>query len=322
MTTTTQGKVGSGALLWTNLLIVWIVWGSTYIGIRFASESIPPFIMSGSRFLTAFLIMVVLTGLLRGWHALRVTRRELATALFMGVALLGVGLGTVGLAQHYVPTGIMALIIASTPLTIVIWRVITGDRPPGLTWLGVFVGLAGIGWMLLPGGTKPVSGTDGDVVFWSVMVLISATIWATTSFFSARLPAPRDSFTLTTYELLGGGTALLIVGLVIGERVELSQITARSWAGWLFLVIAGSVVAFSAFTWLINKAPISLASTYAYVNPAVAVFLGLVLYSEAITSDVVVGLTVVLGGVVLVVTGEGLRSRRDRSLAGEVSAPT
>lgn len=320
MTTATQGKVGSGALLWTNLIIVWIVWGSTYIGIRFASESIPPFIMSGSRFLTAFLIMVVVTGIVRGWSALRVSRRELATALFMGMALLGVGLGTVGLAQHYVPTGIMALIIASTPLTIVIWRVITGDRPPGLTWIGVIIGLAGIGWMLLPGGTKPVSGTDGDVVFWSLMVLISSTIWATTSFFSSRMPAPRDSFTLTTYELLGGGTALLIVGLVIGERVELSAITARSWAGWLFLVIAGSVVAFSAFTWLINKAPISLASTYAYVNPAVAVFLGLVLYSEVITSDVVVGLTVVLGGVVLVVTGEGLRSRRDRSLASEVPA--
>ena len=322
MATTSPAKVSSGPLLWTNLLIVWIVWGSTYMGIRFASESIPPFIMSGSRFLTAFLIMLILTALLRGPSALRVSGREFATACFMGVALLGVGLGTVGLAQHYVPTGVMALIIASTPLTIVIWRVVTGDRPPGLTWLGVIIGLAGIGWMLLPGGTRPVSGTDGDVVFWSVMVLISSTIWATTSFFSARLPKPRDSFALTTYELLGGGIALTAVGLVIGERVEIADITARSWAGWLFLVLAGSVIAFSSFTWLINKAPISLASTYAYVNPAVAVILGLLLYSEAITSDVVVGLTVVLGGVVLVVTGEGLRSRRERVVPDEVPAAT
>ena len=315
MTTSTEAKVSSGPLLWTNLLIVWVVWGSTYMGIRFASESIPPFVMSGSRFLTACLIMVVLTGLLRGWDALRVTRRELATALFMGVALLGVGLGTVGLAQHYVPTGVMALIIAATPLTIVIWRVITGDRPPGLTWLGVIVGLAGIGWMLLPGGTRPVSGSDGDVVFWSAMVLISSTIWATTSFFSSRLPKPSDSFALTTYELLGGGVALLTVGLLLGERIVVSDITARSWAGWLFLVVAGSVIAFSSFTWLINKAPISLASTYAYVNPAVAVVLGLLLYSEAITSDVIVGLTIVLGGVVLVVSGESLVSRRARRSA-------
>ena len=322
MATSTPAKVSSGPLLWTNLLIVWIVWGSTYMGIRFASESIPPFIMSGSRFLTAFVIMLTLTALLRGRSALRVSRREFATACFMGVALLGVGLGTVGLAQHYVPTGVMALIIASTPLTIVIWRVVTGDRPPGLTWLGVIIGLAGIGWMLLPGGTRPVSGTDGDVVFWSVMVLISSTIWATTSFFSSRLPKPRDSFALTTYELLGGGIALTVVGLVIGERVEIADITARSWGGWLFLVLAGSVIAFSSFTWLINKAPISLASTYAYVNPAVAVILGLLLYSEAITSDVVVGLTVVLGGVVLVVTGEGLRSRRERVVPDEVPAAT
>lgn len=306
------GSVTSGALLWANLLIVWIVWGSTYIGILLATETIPPFLGMGSRFLVAFLIMFALTGLLRGWSALRVTRREFASASFMGVALLGVGLGTVGLAQDYVPTGVMALIIASTPLTIVIWRVITRDRPSLLTLVGVFVGLAGIGWMLLPGGTRPVSGTDGDVVFWSLMILISATIWATTSFFSTRLPKPRDSFTLTTYELLSGGVSLTVVGLLVGEQIEWDQISARSWGGWIFLVTAGSVLAFTAFTWLINHAPISLASTYAYVNPLVAVLLGLLIFSEAITSDVIVGLTVVLGGVILVVTGESLRSRSTR----------
>lgn len=312
MSTNTTTKVSSGPLLWTNLLIVWIVWGSTYMGIRYSTETIPPFLASGTRFLTAFVLMIVLTSILRGPGALRVSGREFATSCFLGVALLGVGLGTVGLAQAYVPTGIMALIIASTPLTIVIWRRITGDRPPVLTLIGVIVGLAGIGWMLLPGGTRPVSGTDGDVVFWSVMVLISSTIWATASFFSSRMPTPRDSFALTTYELLGGGVVLLVIGLVVGERVSIGDISLRSWGGWLFLVIAGSVVAFSSFTWLINKAPISLASTYAYVNPAVAVVLGLLLYAEAITSDVVVGLTIVLGGVVLVVSGESMVGRRAR----------
>jgi len=184
--------------------------------------------------------------------------------------------------------------------------------------IGVFVGLAGIGWMLLPGGTRPVSGTDGDVVFWSVMVLISSTIWATASFFSARMPTPRDSFALTAYELLSGGVALLLVSVLVGERVDLGDITVRSWGGWLFLVIAGSVIAFTSFTWLINKAPISLASTYAYVNPAVAVLLGLLLYAEAITSDVVVGLTIVLGGVILVVSGESILPRRRRSPSPDV----
>ena len=301
--------VRSGPLLWVNLVIVWIVWGSTYIGILYATETIPPFLAMGTRFLVAFVIMALITGLFRGWSALRVTRRQWASASFMGVALLGVGLGTVGLAQDYVPTGVMALIIASTPLTIVIWRVITGDRPARLTLIGVVVGLAGIGWMLLPGGTRPVSGTDGDVVFWSLMILVSSTIWATTSFFSARLPKPADSFALTTYELLSGGIALTVVGLIIGERIDLSAISGRSWAGWIFLVTAGSVLAFSSFTWLINSAPISLASTYAYVNPAVAVVLGLLLYNEVLTSDVVIGLTVVLGGVILVVSGESLRKR-------------
>ena len=309
MSTMTSPRVSTGPLLWTNLIIVWIVWGSTYIGIRLASETIPPFLAMGTRFLAAFTIMAVITGLLRGWDALRVTRQEFASASFMGVALLGVGLGTVGLAQDYVPTGVMALIIASTPLTIVIWRVVMRDRPARLTLIGVVVGLLGIGWMLLPGGTRPVSGTDSDVVFWSVMVLISSTIWATTSYFSARLPKPADSFALTTYELLSGGVALTVAGLLIGERIDFGAISARSWGGWIFLVTAGSVLAFTAFTWLINNAPISLASTYAYVNPVVAVLLGVLFYAEVVTSDVVVGLTVVLGGVILVVTGESLRAR-------------
>ncbi|MGA0932154.1 MAG: EamA family transporter [Candidatus Nanopelagicales bacterium] len=310
MSVMTPAKVTAGPLLWFNLIVVWIVWGSTYIGILFATESIPPFFAMGTRFIAAFLIMVVLTGVTRGWDALRVTRKEFASASFMGVALLGVGLGTVGLAQDYVPTGVMALIIAATPLTIVLWRIGTGDRPARLTLVGVVIGLLGIGWMLLPGGTRPVSGTDADVVFWSIMILISSTIWATTSFFSARLPKPKDSFTLTTYELLSGGLALLIVSLLVGEEIDFGSITARSWGGWIFLVLAGSVVAFSSFTWLINNAPISLASTYAYVNPAVAVILGVLLYAEVITSDVVIGLTVVLGGVILVVTGESVRSKR------------
>ncbi|MFZ8979715.1 MAG: EamA family transporter [Candidatus Nanopelagicales bacterium] len=310
MSVMTPAKVTAGPLLWFNLIVVWIVWGSTYIGILFATESIPPFFAMGTRFIAAFLIMVVLTGVTRGWDALRVTRKEFASASFMGVALLGVGLGTVGLAQDYVPTGVMALIIAATPLTIVLWRIGTGDRPARLTLVGVVIGLLGIGWMLLPGGTRPVSGTDADVVFWSIMILISSTIWATTSFFSARLPKPKDSFTLTTYELLSGGLALLIVSLLVGEEIDFGSITARSWGGWIFLVLAGSVLAFSSFTWLINNAPISLASTYAYVNPAVAVILGVLLYAEVITSDVVIGLTVVLGGVILVVTGESVRSKR------------
>jgi drug/metabolite transporter (DMT)-like permease len=301
--------VRSGPLLWFNLIIVWIVWGSTYVGILFATETIPPYVAMGSRFLVAFIIMALITGVFRGWSALRVTRRQFASASFMGVALLGVGLGTVGLAQDYVPTGVMALIIASAALTIVVWRVITGDRPARLTLVGVVVGLMGVGWMLLPGGTRPVSGTDGDVVFWSLLILIASIVWATTSFFSARLPKPADSFALTTYELLSGGIALTVVGLIIGERIDLSAISGRSWAGWIFLVTAGSVLAFTSFTWLINNAPISLASTYAYVNPAVAVFLGLLLYSEVLTSDVVIGLTVVLGGVILVVSGESRRSR-------------
>lgn len=304
--TGTQARGGlrvSGLGVWGPLVALWLIWGSTYLGIAVVIESMPPMVANGFRFIAAALVLGSILAISKGPTSLRVSRVELRSVSIMGVALLGVGIGTLSLAERYVPSGVAALLIAVMPLYVVLLRVRGGDRPNGLTLIGVVVGLAGLALMLLPGGTAPVSGSDGDVVIWSIAIMFSTFCWAYFSWRSATYTFPRNSLVTTTYEMAVAGLALILAGALRGERLDFGQITADSWWAWAYL-IAASIGGYSAFTWLLGHAPLSLTSTYAYVNPVVAVILGFIVLAEPITRDVLVGLTVVVGGVVLVVTGE------------------
>lgn len=293
----------SGLSVWGPLIALWLIWGSTYLGIAVVVESMPPMMANGFRFLAAALVLGTILVLRGGVGFLRVSRAELRSVSIMGVALLGVGIGTLSLAERYVPSGIAALLIAVMPLYVVLLRLSGGDRPNRLTLVGVAVGLCGLALMLLPGGTTPVTGSDGDVVLWSVALMFSTFCWAYFSWRSATFTFPRNSLVTTTYEMAVAGVALVVAGALRGERLDLGAITSGSWWAWAYL-IAASIGGYSAFTWLLGHAPLSLTATYAYVNPVVAVLLGFIVLSEPITRDVVVGLTVVVGGVILVVTGE------------------
>jgi drug/metabolite transporter (DMT)-like permease len=301
--TRVRGRQVSGLGVWGPLVALWLVWGSTYLGIAVVVESMPPMMANGFRFLVAALVLGTILVLSQGLGSLRITRPELRSVSIMGVALLGVGIGTLSLAERYVPSGIAALLIAVMPLYVVLLRLRAGDRPDRLTLIGVAVGLAGLALMLLPGGTVPVSGDDSDVVLWSVALMFSTFCWAFFSWRSSAYTFPRNSLVTTTYEMAVAGMALVGAGALRGERLHLEQFTADSWWAWAYL-IAASIAGYSAFTWLLGHAPLSLTSTYAYVNPVVAVLLGFIVLTEPITRDVVVGLTVVVGGVILVVTGE------------------
>jgi drug/metabolite transporter (DMT)-like permease len=279
------------------------VWGSTYLGIAVVSTSMPPLIGNGTRFLGAALILGTVLVLSRGPRVLQVTRVELRSCATMGVALLGVGIGTLALAERYVPSGIAALLVAVMPLYVILLRLRAGDRPQRLTMIGVGVGLAGLAVMLLPGGTTPVAGTDADVVLWSLAILCSTFSWAFFSWRSARYTFPRNPLVTTTYELLFAAAALVVVGVVRRESIHLDQIQPDAWWAWTWLIVA-SVAGYTAFTWLLGHAPLSLTATYAYVNPVVAVILGSLILREAVTRDVLVGVTIVVGGVALVVSGE------------------
>ncbi len=284
--------------------IVYVVWGSTYLAIGVAVETMPSLLSAGSRFLLAGALMATVLAARSGLRRLAVTRGQLLGASLLGALLpaAGNGLVTVGEA-HGTPTGIAALMVASVPLWVVAYRLLSGDRPRWATTGGVLVGFGGLA------GLVAAIGVTGTIPLWpTLLVALAAMCWSFGSWLQPRLRLAADPFVTTVYEMLAGGAALLVVGAATGERIDLAAYSGRSWLAWGYLVVFGSLVAFSAYVWVLANAPISLVATYAYVNPVVALFLGWVVLGEALTGSVLVATAVILLGVAVVVGSE--RHRR------------
>jgi drug/metabolite transporter (DMT)-like permease len=299
------GVAASPAAIWFALVTVYLVWGSTYLAIRVVVETAPPLVAMGTRFVAAGAVLAVFLGFRLGWSALRVSPRSAASAGLVGALLLFCGNGGVAVAEQTVPSGLAALLVAATPLWLVCLRSATGDRPRLVSLLGTGLGFVGIAVLARPGGH------GGEVHTWGLVVVIFATVcWAFGSFFSSRLPMPANPFVATAWEMSVGGVLLLVGGSVRGELrgFALSDVAGEAWAWLAYLVVFGSLAAFSAYVWLLQNARISLTATYAYVNPIVAVILGALVLSEPITLPILIGGAVVILGVGLVVTME--RPRR------------
>ncbi|MGI5524624.1 EamA family transporter [Micromonospora sp. CA-259024] len=309
-------------LIWTALIVVYLLWGSTYLAIRIAVETLPPLMSATLRFTVAGLILAVVLRLRRGPGALRVDRRQLGSAALVGVLLLAGGNGLVVLAESgppgvAVPSGIAALLVATVPLLVVLLRSGTGDRPPVWTFAGVTLGFVGLVLLVLPAGSA-----DAVPLVGALTVVAAATSWSVGSFLSGRIRMPTDPFVATVYEMLAGALALAVVAVCRGEVADFhpTTVSTRSWLALGYLMVAGSLVAFTAYVWLLHNAPISLVSTYAYVNPAVAVALGALLVAEPITPQVLLGGAVIVAGVALVVSTE--RPRRAGAGSRSGAAPT
>ena len=301
----------SSGQIWTGLVIVYLVWGSTYLGIAILIETLPPLTGSGSRLILAAVVLAAIIAVRQGWAALTVTRRQFAAAGLLGFLLLTMGIGGVTLSEAEIPSGLAALIVASMPLWVVVFRRISGEHPHRATILGVTIGFVGLAVLVVPAGW---AGAELRAVG---IVLLGTFCWAFGSFISPRMPLPRNAFVVAIIEMLCGGTILVIAGLVRGETVDWSLVSGRSIAAWLYLGLVGSLVGFTAFVWLVGRAPLSLVSTYAYVNPVVAVVLGALVLSEPVTTWTVLGGGIVVTGVVLVVRGE-----RAAPPPAEISVPT
>ena len=287
--------------VWLALGTVYLVWGSTYLGIRVMVRYLPPLVAMGTRFVVAGALMAVGVRLLTGRGALRVSGRQLGSAALVGVLLLTVGNGGVAIAEQTLPSGLAALLVAAMPLWLVALRALAGDRPLRLTVLGTLVGFAGIAVLARPGSAGP------GVHAWGAFVVILATIsWATGTFLSPRLAMPGSPFVATTYEMLAAGLTMLLAATVGGELrgLHLADVPAEGWWALAYLIVFGSLVAFTAFVWLTRSAPLSLVSTYAYVNPVVAVLLGWLLLAEPLTAAVVAGGSLAVLGVAIVVRSE------------------
>jgi drug/metabolite transporter (DMT)-like permease len=298
----------SRALVWVGLLVLYLVWGSTYLGIRIAVETIPPFIMASTRFLIAGLALFAWSLLREGTAFAWPTRREWRDNFIVGALLLGGGMGLVSWGEQTVPSGIAALLIAMMPVWVaVLGRVFLGHRLPRLAVAGITVGLAGVA--ILVGG--PESGDRLDPAGVAAL-LISPISWSAGSLYAAnRVPRSSRPLVATAMQMLCGAAVLAIAAIVTGEpgRLRVELISSSSIIAVAYLTVVGSLLAFSTYVWLLRVAPLPLIATYAYVNPVVAVVLGAVVLGETLTPTKLVAGGVIVFAVAVIITASG-RMRR------------
>jgi drug/metabolite transporter (DMT)-like permease len=289
--------------IWVALGSVYLIWGSTYLGLRLMVESIPPLLGGGLRFILAGLLLAV-WGLVRGrWRVL--PAREWAGAAVVGVLLCGAGTGLVTIAVQEVPSGLAALVVASEPLWVVVLRALMRERMQPALVGGVVLGFVGVALLLLP-GHQPAGVSVGPLL----LIVLAALAWATGSVAASRIELPSDWLQSAAIQMSCGGLAMIVAGALLGEAASLdvAQVTVRSGAAFAYLVLAGAVVAYSAYAWLLRNAPIAQVTTYAYVNPVVAVFLGWAVLSEPLTgTTTLVGAGLVIASVAVITRGTVIR---------------
>lgn len=281
---------------------VYVVWGSTYLAIRYAVATIPPFLMAGTRFVVSGVMLYVWA---RRGGAPRPTARQWRDAAVTGVLMLCLGNGAVGWAEQRVPSGLAALLVAVVPLWMVVidWVRPNGERPRALVIAGVVVGLAGLVVLV---GPSTVTHGSGDAA--AALVLVAASLaWASGSMFNRYGARPESAALSTGLQMIGGSIGLLVIAAARGELAEthLTQISIPSWTGWLYLVTFGSLVGFTAYIFLLKTVSPAKASTYAYVNPLVAVFLGWAIAGEAVTARTLAAAAIILTGVAMITASQG-----------------
>jgi drug/metabolite transporter (DMT)-like permease len=285
---------------------VYLIWGSTYLGIRFAIETLPPFLMAGTRFVIAGLLIY-------GWAQLRrpsrPTRAQWLSALVIGTLLLMGGNGAVTWAEQRIPSGVAALMVAITPCWMVLleWLRPGGTRPTLQIVAGLVLGLGGIA--LLVGPQSLMGGERIDPVGAGVLVLGSLS-WATGSIYSKQARVPGGPFVATGMQMLCGGVMLLLLGVLTGDigRLDLAGVSARSVLAFLYLITFGAIVGYSAYIWLLRVSTPARVSTYAYVNPVVAVLLGWAFAGEPLTARMGLAALVIIAGVALITLSHVPRS--------------
>jgi drug/metabolite transporter (DMT)-like permease len=280
---------------------IYLVWGSTYLGIRIAIETLPPLMTAGLRFIVA-------GPLLYAWArrngAPRPTGVQWRAAAIVGGLLLLGGNGLVTWGERRVPSGLAALLVATVPLWMVLldWLFLRGERPAGKVFLGLTLGLVGI--VLLIGPTDLLGGHRVDLIGVG-MLLLAALSWAIGSLYTRRAPLPDVPLLGTGMEMIAGGVLLLLASGAKGEwaQVDFVDVSLRSWLALAYLTLLGSIVAFTAYTWLLRVSTPARVATYAYVNPVVAVVLGWAVVGEELTGPMVLAAMIIVLAVVVITTG-------------------
>ena len=296
----------STAAVAVALLIVYVVWGSTYLGIAIMIETLPPLLAAGFRYATAGLLMLgALVAHARLWRGAAPLERPTAahwrSAFIVGTLLLLGGNGGVVLAELYIPSGIAAVLIAAMPIWLALFdSILTKRRPSRLVVGGLVAGIVGVGLLI-----APFDEIDRINPIGIGLCLIAEISWAAGSIYARRAPLPRSALLGTGLEMLAGGLVLMLAGGLLGEigRANVEEFCIRSLVAVGYLIVFGSIVAFTAYTWLLANVPVSTVGTYAYVNPIVAMALGAVILREPITARTLIASAIIIGAVVAMVSG-------------------
>ncbi len=308
-----DGHRARAAAVWAALLSVWLFWGGTYLAIRVVVQTMPPFLSASSRFLIAGALLYALAVRRGDREGDRPGRAQWLAAAIIGGSLLLGGNGLVMWAEQTVPSGIAALIIASVPLWMALLdRVVFGSRLPWLAILGLAVGFGGLALLLNPWASGRLDPAG-------VAALVFASLsWSAGSLYARHASLPKRPLVGTGMQMLAGGLLLALVGLGRGElaQVEAADVSMESLLGLGYLIVFGSLVAFAAYVWLLRVTRTSLVSTYAYVNPVVAVFLGWAVLSEPVTVR-----TLIAGGVIVVAVALIVSARRAKQPSNESAGP-
>ena len=300
-----MNESGRGALLpWLALLIVWIGWGSTYLGMNAAVETIPPLMMTGLRFLLAAPVMFAVS--VPAWRKgkINLTLRQVISAGIIGILMLVMATAVTGASQRHLDSSFTSLIISVTPIWMSVFTAIhLRKRPNGKVFGALVVGLIGIAIMAGGPGAGEIS------LLWTIIVSSTTIFWSLGTVLSRFVDLPKYPPLNSGFQMLIAGSALIIISGLFGEwqEIDFGEVTSRSWTGLLWLVMVGSLISYSAFMYANSTLPIEIVSTYAYVNPVVAVLLGATLNSEPMGPNIIIGGTVILLAVVFIVSGHVTR---------------
>ena len=297
---------------------LYLVWGSTYLGIRFAIESIPPFLMAGTRFLLAGLIMFAIAWSQGAWKS---TWANWRVSLIVGACLLLAGNGGVTISEQYIDTGLAALIVAIVPIYFVFLGWATGimPKPAPIIWLGLVGGFVGVGVLLGPALRFPSNGQRHPATG-MLILLVSSFVWSAGSLYSRTAKHAASPFLTASQQMLCGGILLLLTGILTGEvpHFHPSSISMRSLASFIYLVAIGAVIGYTAYIWLLRHCDPARVATYAYVNPIVAVLLGTAFAGETLSVRVLVAGALIIGSVAIVITAQQLKARAEPAISAAV----
>jgi drug/metabolite transporter (DMT)-like permease len=280
-----------------SLGIIYFVWASTYVGTAFVVEEIDPYTGTGFRFMTAGILLSLFVTITKGPRALKISKKQIINAIFIGFILIGLASPLLGVSAQHISSGLIALLVAMTPIFIAILRFIFGDIPSLKTIFGIVVGFGGVIIVL-------VIPTVENILF-IIICLISNVIMAIGSFWSQRIELPESPLTTAAIQTFFGGMCAILIGIFRGEDTSTFFYASESetWIAFLYISVMGAI-AYSAYAFLLVNTPISLVATHAFVNPIVALFLGNLLRNEKISTSIIVSGTVVVCGIALVVLGE------------------